>query len=79
VSTTLGIKDTKLRDINIDRILYLMSALEIGLKYVLIIIPDEKSENAVRLVKESKYVICSFALYIQYNVCEKCDFHFRGI
>jgi len=60
VSTTLGLKDTKLRDINIDRILYLISALEIGFRYVLVVMPDEKSENAIRLVKESKYVLLPY-------------------
>jgi len=60
VSTTLGLKDTKLRDINIDRILYLITALEIGFRYVLVVMPDEKSENAIRLVKESKYVLLPY-------------------
>ncbi|MDR3256568.1 MAG: CpaF family protein [Endomicrobium sp.] len=55
-----GLKDIKLNEINIEKILYLINALESGFKYVFVIMPDEKSDNELRLVQESKYVLIPY-------------------
>jgi len=59
-SITLGLKDTKLKDMNIERILYLIAVLEIGFKYIFVVMPDEKSGDSLRLVKESKCVLLPY-------------------
>ncbi|MDR0800868.1 MAG: hypothetical protein LBN01_05055, partial [Endomicrobium sp.] len=59
-SMVLGLKDAKISNINIERILYLIAALETGFKYVFVIMPDEKSDNALRLIEESKYVLLPY-------------------
>ena len=59
-SMVLGLKDTKVSDINIERVLYLIAALEIGFKYVFVVMPDELSGNALGLIKESRYVLLPY-------------------
>jgi pilus assembly protein CpaF len=56
----LGLKNTKLSDISIEKVLYLISALENGFKYVFVIMPDEISSNALGLIRESKHIILPY-------------------
>jgi hypothetical protein len=51
--------------------------LETGFKYVFAIMPDEKSDNVLRLTEESKYI--SLPLYVGCGICKECDSNFIGI
>jgi hypothetical protein len=39
---TLGLKEARISNINIERILYLIAALETGFKHVFVVMLDEK-------------------------------------
>jgi hypothetical protein len=40
---TLRLKDARISNINVKRILYLIAALETGFKYVFVVMPNEKA------------------------------------
>ncbi|MDR3306210.1 MAG: CpaF family protein [Endomicrobium sp.] len=55
--SVLGFRDTKLKDSDIERILYLITALKESFKYIFVVLPDEISANLLRIVQESKCVL----------------------
>jgi hypothetical protein len=61
LSSVLTFRDTKLKDADIDRILYLITALKENFKYVLVILPDEIDENLLKLAQESECVLFPYA------------------
>jgi hypothetical protein len=60
LSSVLGFRDMKLREADIDRILYLTAALKESFKYIFVIFPDEISANLLKLVQESECVLLSY-------------------
>jgi pilus assembly protein CpaF len=57
LNSVLAFRDTKLKDVDIDRILYLATALKENFKYIFVILPDEIDENLFKLVQESECVL----------------------
>ncbi|MDR3195287.1 MAG: CpaF family protein [Endomicrobium sp.] len=55
--SVLGFRDTKLKDSDIERILYLITALKESFKYIFVVLPDEISANLLRIVQQSKCVL----------------------
>ncbi|MDR1942744.1 MAG: CpaF family protein [Endomicrobium sp.] len=57
LTSVLAFRDTKLKDADIDRILYLITALKENFKYVFVILPDEIDENLLKVAQESDCVL----------------------
>jgi pilus assembly protein CpaF len=60
LSCVVGFRDMKLKDADIERILYLIIALKESFKYIFAVFPEEISINLLKLTRESKCVLFAY-------------------
>jgi hypothetical protein len=60
LSSVLGFRDMKLKEADIDRILYLTVALKESFKYIFAVFPDKISANLLKLVQESECILLPY-------------------
>jgi pilus assembly protein CpaF len=56
-TSVVSFRDMKLKEADIEIILYLITALKESFKYIIVIFPDEISINTLKLVRESECVL----------------------
>jgi len=57
---TLGLKETKIDDIPIESVLYLLNALQEEFRHVFVILPDENKAASFEFIKRAKCVLLPF-------------------
>jgi pilus assembly protein CpaF len=57
LTSVVSFKNMKLKEADIERILYLMASLKENFKYIIVVFPEEISINLLRLVRESECVL----------------------
>ena len=60
MNLVLGLKNKKIEGINEEGLLYLTDVVENSYKYVFVVLPEQNSDNILKLIEKSKCVILPF-------------------